>query len=183
MIGATPLLPLEMFEIRPPCFADDRGFFSETWNEAAFDEIGIHATFVQDNHARSRFRGTLRGLHYQLSPMSQDKLVRVVRGAIFAVAVDIRRSSSAFGRWQSLEVSEKAWNQMFVPRGFAFGYVTLEDETDVIYKVTQPYSPSHERGVRFDDPAIGIAWPIATGLTVSDRDRRAPLLAAAEVFA
>jgi dTDP-4-dehydrorhamnose 3,5-epimerase len=183
MIGSTQLSPLEMLEIRPPCFADDRGFFSETWNAAAFEKIGVGVSFVQDNHAHSRLRGTLRGLHYQLPPMSQDKLVRVVRGAIFAVAVDVRRSSAAFGRWQALEVSEKAWNQMFVPRGFAFGYLTLEDETDVIYKVTQWYSPTHECGVRFDDPAIGIAWPIATELTISDRDRRAPLLAAAEVFA
>ena len=183
MTAATPLSLLGMLEIKPPCFADDRGFFSETWNEAAFDEAGIRAAFVQDNHARSRLRGTLRGLHYQVPPMSQGKLVRVVRGGIFAVAVDIRRSSAAFGRWESLEVSEKAWNQMFVPRGFAFGYVTLEDDTDVIYKVTQQYSPAHERAVRFDDPAIGIAWPIATGLTISDRDRGAPLLAAAEVFA
>lgn len=183
MTNATPLPLPGMLEIRPQRFADDRGFFSEAWNATALQQAGLHASFVQDNHARSRQRGTLRGLHYQLPPMAQDKLVRVVRGAILAVAVEIRRSSPAFGQWVSLELSEAAWNQMFVPAGMAFGYVTLQDESDVVYKVTQHYSPQHERAVRFDDPAIGIAWPIATGLTISDRDRGAPLLAQAEVFA
>ena len=124
----------------------------------------------------------MRGLHYQLTPHAQDKLVRVPHGAIFAVAVDVRRASASFAEWVSLEVSAAKWNQVLVPKGHAFGYLTLEDDTDVIYKVTHAYAPSHERSIRFDDPRIGIRWPLVP-VILSDRDRQAPALADAEVFA
>jgi dTDP-4-dehydrorhamnose 3,5-epimerase len=172
-----------VLEIVATKFADDRGFFSETWNRAAWQAAGIDGEFVQDNHAASHRRGTLRGLHYQLPPAAQDKLLRVTRGAIFDVAVDVRRGSPTFGKWTSLTVSAAQWNQLFVPRGFAHGYLTLEDDTEVIYKVTSLYTPAAERSVRFDDPAIGIDWPIpAHELQLSPKDRDAPLLADAEVF-
>lgn len=170
-------------ELRPPKFGDARGFFSETYNRERFREAGITLDFVQDNHSFSAARGTLRGLHYQLPPRAQDKLVRVVRGAIFDVAVDIRRGSATFGRWVGLVVSAREWNQILVPAGFAHGFVTLEPDTEVVYKVTDTYSPAHDRSIRFDDPAIGIEWPIAVGeSTLSDKDRDAPLLADAEIF-
>ena len=125
----------------------------------------------------------LRGLHYQLAPRAQDKLVRVVRGAILDVAVDIRRGSPTFGKWVALEVSAEKGNQLLVPKGFAHGFVTLVDNTEVIYKVTDFYSPDHDRSIRFDDPAIGIEWPLrAESLVLSQKDRAAPLLRDAEIF-
>ena len=138
---------------------------------------------MQDNHSLSRAAGVLRGLHYQLPPFAQDKLVRVVRGAIFDVAVDIRKNSPTFGRWLGLEVSAEKWNQILVPRGFAHGFVTLVPNTEVVYKVTERYAPEYDRSIRFDDPAIGIDWPVpAAGITLSDKDRGAPLLADAQIF-
>ena len=140
-------------------------------------------TFVQDNHSLSRKAGVLRGLHYQLPPFAQDKLVRVISGAILDVAVDIRKSSPTFGRWLALEVSAKRWNQILVPKGFAHGFVTLVPDTEVIYKVTERYAPECDRSIRFDDPAIGIDWRVsAADVTLSDKDRNAPLLADAEIF-
>lgn len=173
-----------VFEIIPRKFGDDRGFFSETYNAQAFSDAGIDLTFVQDNHSFSAAKGVLRGLHYQLPPRAQDKLVRVIRGAILDVAVDIRKSSPTFGKWVALEVSAEKWNQILVPKGFAHGFVTLTDNTEVIYKVTDIYSPEHDRGIRFDDPTIGIDWPLpTTGAQLSDKDQKAPLLANAEIFA
>ena len=167
-----------VLEIRPRRIADERGFFSEVWKQKDFEEAGVVHHFVQDNHSRSTARGVLRGLHYQTPPMAQTKLVRVSRGAIFDVAVDIRRGSPTFGKWTSLILSEGEWNQMLVPEGFAHGFVTLEPQTEVQYKVTAPFSPEHDKAIRFDDPAIGIDWPIrAAELILSDRDRAAPLLA------
>lgn len=179
--------PLELdglLEISPRKFGDDRGFFSETFNAKTFTEAGIDLTFVQDNHSYSAAKGVLRGLHYQLPPFAQDKLVRVTRGAILDVAVDIRKSSPTFGKWVALEVSAEKWNQILVPKGFAHGFMTLVENTEVIYKVTDYYSPEHDRSIRFDDPAIGIEWPLpSSGVQLSDKDQKAPLFADAEVFA
>lgn len=178
MLDVRPLGLEGVVEIRPPRFSDERGFFSETWSAAAFGEAGYDLDFVQDNHSFSKARGVLRGLHFQAPPLAQDKLVRVTRGAIFDVAVDIRRGSPTFGSWVGTTLSSEEWNQVLVPRGFAHGFLTLEAETEVQYKVTAPYSPAHDRAIRFDDPAIGIDWPIAPGeLILSDKDRAAPLLA------
>ena len=173
-----------LLEISPRKFGDDRGFFSETYNAKSFAEAGIDLTFVQDNHSYSAAKGVVRGLHYQLPPFAQDKLVRVTRGAILDVAVDIRKSSPTFGKWVALEVSAEKWNQILVPKGFAHGFMTLVENTEVIYKVTDYYSPEHDRSIRFDDPAIGIDWPLpSSGVQLSDKDQKAPLFADAEVFA
>ncbi|GGA82666.1 dTDP-4-dehydrorhamnose 3,5-epimerase [Nitratireductor aestuarii] len=173
----------EVLEIVPQKFEDERGFFSETYNEREINRIGLTLTFVQDNHSYSVHKGVLRGLHYQLPPKAQDKLVRVVKGAILDVAVDIRRSSVTFGQWVALEVAADRWNQIFIPKGFAHGFVTLTDHTEVIYKVSEYYSPEHDRSIRFDDPAIGIAWPSSIGeLILSEKDRQAPPLSMATVF-
>lgn len=172
-----------VFEISPRKFGDERGFFSETYNARSFAEAGIDLTFVQDNHSYSAAKGVVRGLHYQLPPFAQDKLVRVTRGAILDVAVDIRKSSPNFGKWVALEVSADKWNQILVPKGFAHGFITLSENTEVIYKVTDYYSPEHDRSIRFDDPAIGIDWPVpSSGVQLSDKDQKAPLFADAEVF-
>lgn len=170
-----------LFEIRPPRFGDERGFFSEVWSSEALAEAGLDLDFVQDNHSFSATRGVLRGLHFQLPPAAQDKLIRVSRGAIFDVAVDIRRESPTFGKWAGLTISAEEWNQILVPKGFAHGFVTLEPDTEVQYKVTGPYRPDLDRAIRFDDPAIGIDWPIAAGqVQLSAKDRAAPLLADVE---
>ncbi|ELT49827.1 dTDP-4-dehydrorhamnose 3,5-epimerase [Brucella intermedia M86] len=184
MMQIRPLDLDGVLEISPRKFGDDRGFFSETYNAKSFAEAGIDLTFVQDNHSYSAARGVVRGLHYQLPPFAQDKLVRVTRGAILDVAVDIRKGSPTFGKWVALEVSAEKWNQILVPKGFAHGFMTLVEHTEVIYKVTNYYSPEHDRSIRFDDPAIGIDWPIsASGVQLSDKDQKAPMLADADVFA
>jgi dTDP-4-dehydrorhamnose 3,5-epimerase len=161
--------------ITPRVFQDARGFFFESYNAEQFKARGIETIFVQDNHSQST-RGTLRGLHFQLPPMAQDKLVRCVRGAIWDVAVDIRVSSPTFGRWVGLELNAGNFRQIYVPSGFAHGFCVLSDEAEVLYKTSAVYSAAHERGIAWDDPAIGIAWPIAEPL-LSDRDRGAPSLA------
>ncbi|MCZ8543090.1 dTDP-4-dehydrorhamnose 3,5-epimerase [Mesorhizobium qingshengii] len=173
-----------VLEIVPKRHGDARGFFIETYNAERFSQAGIDLRFVQDNHSYSAAAGVLRGLHYQLAPRAQDKLVRVIRGSILDVAVDIRRGSKTFGKWVALELSADRGNQILVPKGFAHGFVTLVPDTEVLYKVTDTYSPEHDRSIRFDDPAIGIEWPsMAGGFQLSDKDLKAPLLAAAEVFA
>ena len=170
-----------LLEIRPRRFADDRGFFSETWNEASWREAGIDVDFVQDNHSLSRARGTLRGLHFQAPPAAQAKLVRVTRGSAFDVAVDLRPSSPTYRQWAGVTLSAAEWNQLLIPEGFAHGFLTLEPDTEVQYKASAVYSPAHDRAIRFDDPAIAIDWPIpANDLILSDRDRAAPLLADVE---
>ena len=157
---------------------DARGFFSETYNRQAFAKLGIGIEFVQDNQALSGPSGTVRGLHYQLAPAAQSKLVRVTRGRIFDVAVDIRRGSPTFGKFASSELSADEWNQLYVPAGFAHGYCTLTPDTEVIYKVSDYYMPAHERAIRWNDPAIGIPWPVGEGTAIiSDRDRQSPFLA------
>jgi len=183
MITVQPLELPEVLELTPRKFGDNRGFFSETYNRRRFAEIGIATDFVQDNQSFSAFRGTLRGMHYQLPPHAQEKLVRVVKGAILDVVVDIRRSSPKFGKWTSLVISAKNWKQVFVPKGFAHGFITLEPDTEVVYKVSDFYSPEHDRSIRYDDPAIGIDWVVDDGeFHLSQKDMNAPLLAAAEVF-
>ena len=163
--------------ITPSIFRDERGFLSETYSRRALAEAGINVDFVQDNHSLSRTRGVLRGLHFQTEPFAQGKLIRVLRGAIFDVAVDIRRGSPTFGQHASCILSSENWSQMWVPAGFAHGFCTLEPDTEVLYKVTAFYAPQCDKGIAFDDPDIGIAWPIPPGeLVLSDRDRRHPRL-------
>lgn len=172
-----------VLEIKPRKFGDDRGFFSETYNAHAFAEAGVALDFVQDNHSFSAAAGVLRGLHYQLPPRAQDKLVRVTRGRIFDVAVDIRHGSPTFAKWVGIELSTQKWNQILVPAGFAHGFVTLEPDTEVIYKVTDYYAPEQDRSIRFDDPQIGIQWPVdVANVQLSEKDRAAPVLARADVF-
>ena len=168
--------------IEPKVFGDERGFFLESWNAAAFAAAGIDAAFVQDNHSRSR-RGVLRGLHYQIVE-PQGKLVRVTQGAVFDVAVDMRRGSPHFGQWAGSELSADNHHMLWVPPGFAHGFVVLSDTADFLYKCTTPYAPVDERAVAWDDPAIGIDWPLGgTVPTLSAKDAAAPPLAKAEVFA
>ncbi|RWG57316.1 MAG: dTDP-4-dehydrorhamnose 3,5-epimerase [Mesorhizobium sp.] len=184
MLEVRPLGLDGVLEIVPKRHGDARGFFSETWNAGRFAEAGIDLAFVQDNHSYSAAAGVLRGLHYQLLPRAQDKLLRVISGSVFDVAVDIRRSSATFGKWVALEISAEKGNQILVPKGFAHGFVTLVPHTEVLYKVTDTYSPGHDRSIRFDDPEIGIEWPaIPGGFQLSDKDRKASLLATAEAFA
>jgi dTDP-4-dehydrorhamnose 3,5-epimerase len=164
--------------ITPKKFGDHRGFFSETYSRRAAAEAGIPFEFVQDNHSSSADVGTIRGLHFQSPPFAQDKLVRVTRGRILDVAVDLRRSSRTFGRHVAVELSAENWRQLLVPVGFAHGFCTLEPDTEVLYKVTNYYSPAHDLGLAFDDPALGIAWPVSTLKAIlSDKDRRLPPLA------
>jgi dTDP-4-dehydrorhamnose 3,5-epimerase len=176
----TPLTGVKLIE--PRVFGDERGFFLESWNARSFAEHGLDLDFVQDNHSRSA-RGVLRGLHYQLEN-PQGKLVRVTAGAVFDVAVDVRRASPHFGRWVGYELSEANKRMLWVPPGFAHGFAVLSESADFLYKCTQFYDGSNDRGIRWNDPAIGIAWPLA-GITpqLSGKDAAAPLLADAEVFA
>lgn len=167
-----------VIEIIPRKFADARGYFSETYARERFHNAGIAQDWVQDNQSFSQEKGVLRGLHFQVPPFAQDKLIRVLRGSIFDVAVDIRKDSPAFGRWVSCIISAAAFNQLLVPKGFAHGFVTLEAETEVLYKVTAPYASACDRSINFADPAIGVAWPLPpSALILSDKDRNAPLLA------
>lgn len=171
--------PLEGLRVlRPRKFGDHRGFFSETFNARDLEAAGITVAFVQDNHSLSAAPGTLRGMHFQIPPMAQAKLLRVVRGAILDVVVDIRHDSPTFGQHFKHELSADNWEQLYVPPGFAHGFLTLTPDTEVIYKVTNYYSPEHDRGIRFDDPALGIDWPMdLSKLVLSDRDRNHPTLA------
>ncbi|WP_029008242.1 dTDP-4-dehydrorhamnose 3,5-epimerase [Azospirillum halopraeferens] len=168
----------EIAILKPARFGDSRGFFSETYNKQRLAELGIDLDFVQDNHAYSAEKGTIRGLHFQTHPFAQDKLVRVVRGAILDVAVDIRLGSPTYGQHVAAEISAGAWNQILVPVGFAHGYCTLTPDTEIIYKVTNYYAPAHDRGILWNDPALGIPWPVDEGDAIlSDKDRRLPTLA------
>lgn len=177
MLGVEATALPEVKLIAPRKFGDHRGFFSETWNRDSFAQAGIDLVFVQDNHSLSAAVGTLRGLHYQAPPFAQDKLVRVTRGAILDVAVDIRPSSPRFGRHVALELSAANWRQALIPKGFAHGFVTLEPDTEVIYKVTAPYSAAHDHGLAFDDKALAIDWRIPhETLTLSDKDKTHPTL-------
>jgi len=166
----------------PTVFGDERGLFMESYNARAFAEaIGYEPEFVQDNHSKSQ-RGVLRGLHYQLAPHAQGKLVRVVTGAVFDVAVDLRRRSSTFGQWVGQVLSADNRHQLWIPPGFAHGFLTLTDTADFLYKTTAYYAPASERAVVWNDPAIGIEWPIAGEPLVSEKDREGMALGEAEVF-
>jgi dTDP-4-dehydrorhamnose 3,5-epimerase len=164
--------------LTPQRFQDPRGFFSETWNQRRFAEAGIPGPFVQDNHALSTERGVLRGLHCQIGPNAQGKLVRVTRGAIWDVAVDARSGSPTFGQYVGATLSAANWQQLWVPVGFLHGYCTLEPDTEVIYKVTGDYDRPAERGVIWNDPDLGVAWPVpADQVILSDKDKVLPRLA------
>jgi dTDP-4-dehydrorhamnose 3,5-epimerase len=161
--------------IEPIVFGDSRGFFLESYSKAKFNEHNINYNFVQDNHSLSVDAGVLRGLHYQLLPKAQTKLVRVISGAIFDVVVDIRRSSATFGQWYGVILTESNKKQLLVPSGFAHGFCTLVPNTQVVYKVDQYYSPEHDRGIIWNDPNIGIEWPVNKPL-LSDKDCQHPIL-------
>lgn len=168
--------------LEPKVHGDTRGFFMESFNTRAFQEAtGLNVAFVQDNHSRSA-KNVLRGLHYQIQ-QPQGKLVQVVRGAVFDVAVDIRKSSRTFGHWVGAELSETNYRQMWVPPGMAHGFLVLSDSADFLYKTTDYYAPEFERCIRWDDPDIGIQWPIKDTPLLSGRDQAAPRLQHVELFA
>lgn len=173
----------EVLHWQPSIFQDDRGHFFEAFNQREFDDlVGFHVDFVQDNQSRSA-RNVLRGLHYQLPPHAQGKLVRVIRGSIFDVAVDIRRSSDNFGAWVGYQLTEDNFGQLWIPPGFAHGFVGLSDEVEVLYKTTSYYEPNSDRAIIWNDPAIGIDWPLGGGSPIlSPKDDMAPSLHEAEVF-
>lgn len=179
----TPTSLPEVLIVEPRVFGDTRGFFTESWNEQVFNAAtGNTLRFVQDNHSRSA-RGVLRGLHFQLPPHAQGKLVRVVSGAVFDVAVDMRRSSPNFGRWEGVELSAENQRQLWIPPGFAHGFLVLSESADFLYKTTDLYAPQSEGSVRWDDPTIGIKWP-DTGVAplLAEKDKVAPLLSDAKSF-
>lgn len=171
--------------IKPARIGDARGWFSESFNARLYAEAGIPHDFVQDNESRSEAMGTLRGLHFQLPPHAQAKLVRCTRGRILDVVVDIRQGSPTFGRHTSVELSGETGEQLYVPTGFAHGFCTLESDCEISYKVTAYYAPEFDRGLAFDDPSLGIQWPFpAQEMVLSDRDRKHPRLSAlGDVFA
>ena len=173
----------EVLILEPKVFGDERGFFLESYNRRAFNEaVGYEVEFVQDNHSRSA-RGVLRGLHYQLPPHAQGKLVRVTAGTVFDVAVDVRRSSPRFGKWVGTELSGESARQLWVPPGFAHGFLVLSASADFLYKTTDYYAPHAEGSVRWDDPQIAITWPAQTGQPLlAPKDASAPLLTDARCF-
>lgn len=170
----------DVYVLEPKIFGDTRGYFMESYNQQVFHEVGIDAAFVQDNQSLSREVGVLRGLHYQLSPKAQTKLVRVLSGAIYDVVVDIRKGSPTFGQWEGFILSEDNKRQLFVPKGFAHGFCTLVPDTQVFYKVDEYYSPEHDRGIAWDDPALNIPWPTSNPI-LSEKDKHHPVLAEAEI--
>ncbi len=170
--STTPIPDLIVFE--PAVYRDERGYFFESYNQKVWAEAGVHAAFVQDNQARST-RGVLRGLHYQVGEMAQAKLVRVTEGEVLDVAVDLREGSATFGQWFSIRLSAENKRQLFVPRGFAHGYLVLSDTAEFVYKCDNFYSKSHEGGLRFDDPVLGIDWEFDLGqVLVSEKDLALP---------
>lgn len=178
MNGFRPLAIPDIIEVIPPKYGDDRGFFSEVYKRAAFEANGIFIDWIQDNQSFSAIRGTVRGLHFQAPPTAQHKLVRVLRGAIYDVAVDIRNGSPTYGRWVGCELSAEKWNQLLVPIGFAHGFMTLTADVEVLYKVSAPYSKDDEGAIYWNDTTIGIAWPdIGAPTTLSEKDETAPRFA------
>lgn len=177
MTTFTRLAIADVVLVQPVRHGDARGYFCETYKKPEFDAFGLDITFVQDNESLSREVGVVRGLHFQTPPMVQAKLVRAVRGAIFDVAVDIRKGSPSYGRWVAATLTAEKGEQLLVPHGFAHGFCTLEPDTIVAYKVDAPYSPPHDAGIRWDDPDLAIDWPLAAGAAIlSGKDRAAPLL-------
>jgi dTDP-4-dehydrorhamnose 3,5-epimerase len=180
MIPAPTTLPGVVL-LEPRVFGDARGFFLESWNRRTFAELGLDIDFVQDNHSRSA-KGVLRGLHYQLH-QPQGKLVRVTSGAVFDVAVDLRRSSPHFGKWTGHELSADNHRMLWIPPGFAHGFLVLSESADFLYKTTAYYAPEWDRGIRWDDPDIGVAWPLEGAPQLSAKDAVQPALREAEVYA
>lgn len=173
---------LKIAEIKlviPKVFGDERGFFLETYKQSEFVQNGINENFVQDNHSKST-RGVLRGLHYQLNPKAQGKLVRCTKGSIFDVGVDLRKDSPTFAQWCGAVLSEENKQMLYIPQGFAHGFVVLSNDAEVLYKATDEYSPENDRSIRFDDPQINVDWGVSNPL-VSDKDKNAPLLKDAEL--
>ncbi|PGM56737.1 dTDP-4-dehydrorhamnose 3,5-epimerase [Bacillus sp. AFS053548] len=166
--------------IEPTVFGDHRGWFMETYNDSKMKDFGMDLNFVQDNQSFSASKGTLRGLHYQLPPKAQTKLVRCTRGSIFDVAVDIRKGSPTYGKWFGIELSAENKKQLFIPKGFAHGFMTLTDDAEVQYKVDELYSPECDRGILWNDPVIQVQWPINISPLLSAKDKNAPLLKDAE---
>lgn len=164
-----------VYVVEPQVFGDARGWFTESWSEKKLAAAGIKADFVQDNHSYSAQKGTLRGLHYQLNPMCQAKMLRCTRGSIFDVAVDIRKGSPQYGQWVGIELSAENHKQLFIPRGFAHGFITLTDDVEVQYKADNYYAPECDGNIRWDDPDIGVEWPLEP-VILSDKDKAAPLL-------
>ena len=177
----TPTAIADVLIIEPKVFGDERGFFFESFNQQGFNQAtGLSENFVQDNHSRSA-KGVLRGLHYQLQ-QPQGKLVRCVRGAVFDVAVDIRKSSPSFGKWVGVELTEKNHKQLWVPAGFAHGFLVLSDSADFLYKTTEYYAPAHERCIVWNDTALNIQWPLDGAPSVSGKDAQGSTFNTAEVF-
>ena len=168
-----------VLEIIPKKNGDSRGFFSETYQRQRFIDAGVPQDWIQDNQSYSAEKGVLRGLHFQIAPVAQDKLIRVLKGSIFDVAVDIRNGSATYGKWVARVLSASAFNQLLIPKGFAHGFLTLEPDVEVLYKVSAPYSPQCDRGILWNDPAIAIAWPLEPGQqpVLSAKDQAAPKLA------
>jgi dTDP-4-dehydrorhamnose 3,5-epimerase len=182
MIDVRPLALDGVLELTPKRYGDHRGFFSETYKASAWAEAGVAVTFVQDNQSFSRAPFTLRGLHFQSPPPAQDKLVRVARGRIWDVAVDLRRGSPTFSAWVAVEISAEKGNQLLVPKGFAHGLLTLEPDCEVVYKTSAEFSPAHDVGVAWDDPTIGVEWPLNGARPVlSEKDAKLPRLAEIEI--
>ncbi|SCX77242.1 dTDP-4-dehydrorhamnose 3,5-epimerase [Alkaliphilus peptidifermentans] len=161
--------------IEPKVFGDRRGWFTETYSKEKFKELGIDIDFIQDNHSLSAQKGTLRGLHFQLNPKAQTKLVRCTKGKILDVAVDIRKASPTYKKWVAVELTEENKKQLLVPKGFAHGFITLTDNVEVQYKVDEYYSPENDRSIRFDDPEIGVDWDMDNPI-LSEKDLNAPML-------
>jgi dTDP-4-dehydrorhamnose 3,5-epimerase len=177
----TPTALSGMFVIDAEVFPDERGHFTRAWLPEPFAERGLETRIAQASLASNRRAGTIRGLHYQTAPFEEVKIVRAVKGAVYDVTVDLRPDSPTYLRWVGVELSERNHRLLYVPKGCAHGYQTLADGTDVFYFVSAPYSPAHQRGLRWDDPAIGIAWPLGAPTCLSDRDRQFPDFAPAPV--
>lgn len=169
-----------VYIIEPKIFGDHRGWFTETYNKDIFKTNNIELDFIQDNHSFSANKGTLRGLHYQLNPKAQTKLVRCTKGEIFDVAVDIRKGSPTYGQWYGIKLSAENKKQLLIPKGFAHGFLTLTENVEVQYKVDELYSPEHDRGIAWNDSEIGIEWPIQGAPILSQKDESAPSLNTAE---
>lgn len=176
----TPLKLLGASLIEPIVHTDSRGFFMESYNQNLFDENQLNYSFIQDNHSLSKDAGVVRGLHYQLNPKAQTKLIRVLSGAIYDVIVDVRKNSPTYGQWMGVILSEHNHRQLLVPKGFAHGFCTLVPDTEVLYKVDDYYSPEHDRGILWNDPELAIDWPISNPI-LSEKDQNHPLLKNAEL--